>query len=180
MLEPSAGRGALARLISQAPGAQVFCVEVQEQFCHELVNQGFSADQRDFLSLKPRTFGQFDRIVMNPPFDGGRDIDHVVHALKFLAPGGKLASVMSAGVEFREDTKTADFRKLVKAHGGHISDLPPESMVVLSGYHTELYDRKLRDWTRREKVAFADGAKKRREVLWLNPQAAAGLGMFMP
>lgn len=55
-----------------------------------------------------------------------------------------------------------------------------ESMVVLSAYHSELYDRKLTGWTRRERKSYADSAKPRVEVLWLNPQAAIANGLFMP
>ena len=45
-------------------------------------------------------------------------------------------------------------------------------MVVLSGYPSALYDTMLHDWKRIEKAALADGARKRTEVLWLNPAAA--------
>jgi hypothetical protein len=41
----------------------------------------------DFLALNPADFAPFDRIVMNPPFDRGRDCDHVRHAYEFLKPG---------------------------------------------------------------------------------------------
>jgi DNA adenine methylase len=54
------------------------------------------------------------------------------------------------------------------------------SMVVLSGYPTELYDRRLRDWTRLEVQAYADGARPRREVLWINPAASAARGRLFP
>lgn len=47
--------------------------------------------------------------------------------------------------------------------------------VVLSGYSCELYDRELADWTRVEKVAMADGARKRTEVLWISPGVKRGL-----
>jgi DNA adenine methylase len=41
--------------------------------------------------------------------------------------------------------------------------------VVLSGYPSDLYDRKLYPtWRRVERVALADGARKRTEVLWMN------------
>jgi DNA adenine methylase len=40
--------------------------------------------------------------------------------------------------------------------------------VLLSGYHSKLYDRLFGDWQRVEKAAFADGALKRTEVLWMN------------
>lgn len=48
-----------------------------------------------------------------------------------------------------------------------------EGMVVLSGYANDLYDNALADWQRVEKASFADGARPRTEVLWINPQAAA-------
>lgn len=49
-------------------------------------------------------------------------------------------------------------------------------MVVLSGYACELYDSELyADWTRRETATHADGARKRTEVLWLNPACSAAL-----
>jgi len=48
-------------------------------------------------------------------------------------------------------------------------------MVVLSGYPSALYDAALSGWRRVEKAALADGAKKRVEVLWINPRASAAL-----
>lgn len=44
-------------------------------------------------------------------------------------------------------------------------------MVVLSGYHSKLYDGLYRDWKRMEKAAHADGARDRTEVLWFNEHA---------
>ncbi|MHB8727607.1 MAG: DNA adenine methylase [Sulfuricaulis sp.] len=44
--------------------------------------------------------------------------------------------------------------------------------VVLSGYPCALYDRLYADWRRVERIAMADGAKKRIEVLWLSPACA--------
>lgn len=48
-------------------------------------------------------------------------------------------------------------------------------MVVLSGYPSDLYDSWLRDWRRVETEALADGARKRTEVLWINPAACDAL-----
>lgn len=45
-------------------------------------------------------------------------------------------------------------------------------MVILSGYPAPLYDEALRDWRRVTKQTFADGARPRTEVLWLNPACA--------
>lgn len=40
--------------------------------------------------------------------------------------------------------------------------------VMLSGYPCDFYDRTLAGWTRIERAALADGARKRVEVLWCN------------
>jgi len=48
-------------------------------------------------------------------------------------------------------------------------------MVVLSGYPAPLYESALTAWRRVEIAAYADGARDRTEVLWINPQAAAAL-----
>lgn len=48
-------------------------------------------------------------------------------------------------------------------------------MVVLSGYPCALYDTELYPtWARVEVGAFADGARRRTECLWLNPAAVVG------
>lgn len=49
-----------------------------------------------------------------------------------------------------------------------------EGAVVLSGYHSPLYDELYGDWQRVERHAHADGALDRVEVLWLSPRAHAG------
>lgn len=129
VLEPNAGGGAIA-LAAAKLGHTVSCVEIQPDLAAQLLGRGFARTVcADFLDQVPEVLGTFDIIVMNPPFDGGRDIDHVTHALRFLKPGGKLVSVMSAGVEFREDRKTTDFRAFVERAGGRFRDLPPGSFA---------------------------------------------------
>jgi 16S rRNA G1207 methylase RsmC len=34
---------------------------------------------------------------MNPPFSRGQDVAHILHALKFLKPGGRLVALCAAG-----------------------------------------------------------------------------------
>jgi DNA adenine methylase len=48
-------------------------------------------------------------------------------------------------------------------------------MVVVSGYHSALYDRLFDGWVREEREAFADGARPRLEVLWFNDAAVKAL-----
>lgn len=42
-----------------------------------------------------------------------------------------------------------------------------EGMVILSGYHSDLYDSLFNAWRRVEFKTYADGARARTEVLWL-------------
>lgn len=51
--------------------------------------------------------------------------------------------------------------------------------VVLSGYPCEMYDDALAGWTRIERDALADGARKRTEVLWINRAEAAQGKLFV-
>lgn len=51
-----------------------------------------------------------------------------------------------------------------------------ESMVVLSGYATALYDQELYpDWHRFERTAVVESGTTRTEVVWLNPACTAAL-----
>jgi DNA adenine methylase len=50
-----------------------------------------------------------------------------------------------------------------------------EGMVVLSGYNCALYRELFGMWERFERPSFADGARSRTEVVWLNPACSAAL-----
>ncbi len=141
ILEPSAGTGNLARRCITLPARAghyanryrydniVDCVEIQPHLAAELEAEGHYNKVlcMDFLQLDPASTQPYDVIVMNPPFDRERDIDHVMHAVKFLKPGGQLTAIMSAGTEFRETRKAIAFRDFVAAHGGEFVDLPQGS-----------------------------------------------------
>lgn len=126
ILEPSAGTGQLARRIAAHKGKpQVDCIEVQPELCERLERLGLSVRCADFLTVVPMPV--YDLVVMNPPFDRERDIDHVMHALKFLKPDGALVAIMSAGTEFRDTKKSRAFRAHMRGLGARIRDLPPGS-----------------------------------------------------
>jgi predicted RNA methylase len=110
VLEPSAGLGAIAYEVMKR-GADVYCVEIDSGRAGKLMNDQAApwvVHAGDFLQHTPPT--TFDRVVMNPPFAKRADIHHVLHARKFLKPDGLLVSIMSGGIEFRQDRLTEDFR----------------------------------------------------------------------
>jgi hypothetical protein len=79
-----------------------------------------TVEQGDFLEMIP---GNFDHVVMNPPFEKLADIDHIRHAWDFLKPGGTLVSVASASVAFNSTKKAQAFREFVD-DCGEIIPLP--------------------------------------------------------
>lgn len=123
VLEPSAGKGAIAYACADA-GATVDCYELMEANFVALAGDMRLGSVRhmDFLSQAPEA--NYDRVVMNPPFAKQADIRHVLHALRFLKPGGLLVSVMAASVAFRDNKLTQDFRDLIRERVGDIEALP--------------------------------------------------------
>ena len=134
ILEPSAGTGNLVRRLRKC-GAIVDAVEVHPNRARGLLNTRLCRDVTccDFLLLKPGS-ALYDRVVMNPPFDRERDIDHVMHALEFLKPDGLLTAIMSAGTEFRETKKAESFRKLMEKMNASWRDLPAGSFASVGTY----------------------------------------------
>lgn len=135
VLEPSAGKGALASLAAKK-GAIVDCIEIQPGHAHELILSGLYRDVecRDFLEKQPPLDPNrlYDAIVANPPFDKGRDVSHVLHMWEFLRPGGMLVAIMSARAEFCQDKRHKALHDLIATaepvHGRMVwHDLPERS-----------------------------------------------------
>lgn len=123
ILEPSAGRGALA-IPAAARGFVVDAHEIQQANCDALKAVGVANIEvhcEDFLQVAP--LPEYEVVVMNPPFSRQQDARHILHAAKFLAPGGRLIAVASAAVRFRD---TALYREL-RDIAATIEDLPEGS-----------------------------------------------------
>lgn len=125
VLEPSAGRGAIASVISATcPDCKLEVVEIEEGNRKFLKAESYRLVGKDFMKFKKKGY---DRVLMNPPFSKQQDIDHVRHAWNLLKPGGRVVSVMSPGTKFRQNKKAVEFQKLMDEHGGQSWDLPPET-----------------------------------------------------
>lgn len=122
VLEPEAGMGALAEA-ARARTAQVTCFDVLGRHVEALLKAGFDATMIDFMQAAPGSWPKFDRVLMNPPFAKQADAQHVLHALKFLKPGGRLVAIMSAAVTFRD----TDWYRQVRELATSIEPLPPGS-----------------------------------------------------
>lgn len=120
VLEPSAGTGNIAVEMAKRGARPVHCFEINPDNSDKLsarlgeVTRVWSIVHFDFLTVEPPPeIALYDRIVMNPPFAKLADVKHVLHALKFLAPGGRLVSVMSAGITFRTNSLTNTLRQQI-------------------------------------------------------------------
>lgn len=90
-LEPSCGCGRIMDGLRKR-GAKVIGYEVDPARAAEARAKGHSVITRNFLETVPT--GDFDGVVMNPPFYGKHYQKHVEHALKFLKSGGKLVAIL--------------------------------------------------------------------------------------
>jgi DNA adenine methylase len=93
--------------------------------------------------------------------------------------GSRSAYTVRTGKGYRHEMTDDDHRRLAEVlHAA-------EGMVVLSGYHSALYDELYGDWKTSSRKAIADGgpdapAQERVEVLWLNQACVDALHHEQP
>lgn len=119
VLEPSAGRGAIAKLIPACD-----CVELYERNQNHLMDIGYNVVGDDFMKFEKR----YDVIIANPPFTKQQDIDHVNHMIDIAKR--RVVSVMSASVLWRSNRKAKEFRNRITALGGSIDELPVKTFAT--------------------------------------------------
>ncbi|WP_172412267.1 DUF4942 domain-containing protein [Providencia rettgeri] len=91
LLEPSIGFGALLRNLPE--GVKVTGVKTNHvaAICSRL---RWDTHQQDFLTTTVKQLGQYDRVLMNPPYSDGRWKHHLQHARQFVKPGGRIVAVL--------------------------------------------------------------------------------------
>lgn len=119
VLEPSAGTGNLVQAVLDAVDTEVLGYEINQGLCSHL-SMKFPDYQlqvrcRDFLEVTDFQ-GQYPRVLMNPPFENASDIKHIMHALTFLRPGGRLVAICANGPRQRDQLMPI---------ASHWEDLPP-------------------------------------------------------
>lgn len=134
VLEPSAGVGSLIdAVLKQHAEARVSYCELN---CYllDVLRLKYAGRHnvhfitRDFEELDVQGFEtRFDRAILNPPFERGRDMEHVLRAYELLAPGGLLAAIVSEGGFCRQDKKAQAFRKFLDNHDAATLTLPADS-----------------------------------------------------
>ena len=117
VLEPSAGLGHILDAVTERHGSDVtqHGVEQSHELAEHIKSKGHSVDHGDFLEHT----GQYDRVLMNPPFEKDQAIDHVRHAFEQLKPGGKLVAVVPGNERLYSEGKgkRSDFHGWASTHG---------------------------------------------------------------
>ncbi len=115
ILEPSAGKGDIADAIRKfGYYYELTVLEISSTLCDILTAKGYHPLQEDFLQHKDL----YDKIIMNPPFENGQDIDHVRHAYGLLKRKGILVAIMCESSFFRDNKKYVEFREWLDLVGG--------------------------------------------------------------
>lgn len=121
VLEPSAGNGHLADA-AKAAGAEVDAVEISDALRDVLQAKGHNIVGRDFDSHEAS--GQYDAVIMNPPFGDRKDAAHIMRAWDMLKTGGKLVAIAGEGVFLGSDSKAQAFRDWLDQQGAKVEKLP--------------------------------------------------------
>jgi hypothetical protein len=121
ILEPSAGRGAIARRIRERlPNAQIDCFEIDPVNREALEAQGFNVIGHDFLEADIK--GDYHFVVMNPPFERDAYVAHVTKAYSYVARGGKLGAIAPNSLTFGKTKAVTTLRNLI-AERGYCEDI---------------------------------------------------------
>ena len=157
VLEPSAGKGDIADMIKEIhPDADLSIIEISWTLRDILKTKGYKLKDNDFLEHK----GKYDRIIMNPPFEKGQDMDHLRHAYSLLKDGGRVISIVGEGSFNRSDKKATSFRDWLDEMDG--------------------YGEKLKEKTFMGEKAFRQTGAAARMVILDKPEAVAAVqGMYV-
>lgn len=139
VLEPSAGAGAIVKMALDK-GAMVTAIEVDPGRVAVLETMkrthfaGYQLAVRcaNFLTVTPEPV--YDVVLMNPPFYGTHWMNHIMHAMKFLKPGGELVAVLPISVELGQTKEHLAFREWAGMKGDppyhrYCRDLPDGSFT---------------------------------------------------
>lgn len=122
ILEPSAGKGDILDAIREYFGddeGDLDAIEMNSNLREILELKGYNVIASDFISYEETAY---DKILMNPPFENGQDVDHVMHAYDLLKHGGRLVAIMSEGPFFRQFKKDENFREWLSENNAFVSE----------------------------------------------------------
>lgn len=125
LLEPSAGTG---NLLDEIPvKCQILGIEPLMQNSDVLRKKGYNHCVETFEEFAEHSSQKFDRVLMNPPYSGQRDVKHFMMAYKMLKNNGVLAAIISENALYYETDLSKNFRKFLKDNNAYIENVPIRS-----------------------------------------------------
>lgn len=121
ILEPSAGRGNLLDCLSSK--CQILAIEPIVENTLYLEEKGYNFVVSTFEDAY-NNLPKFDRIIMNPPFSGQRDVKHFLMAYSLLKDNGILVGILSENALYYNTAVTKDFNVFLKEHNAYVEVVP--------------------------------------------------------
>lgn len=126
VLEPQAGDGRLALAAAARCGGThyVTVCELLDTNLRKLSELGFAGVwSGDFLRVPPER--RFHAAVLNPPFSGHQDAEHIVHASRFVVPSGTVTAIASRSwMHQANNKKAAAFREFIAKVKATVEEIP--------------------------------------------------------
>lgn len=125
VLEPSAGRGRLVQAAVACAAVSLLAVEIDPYNAKHTIGVEPShvrVVEKDFLTLEIPY--EFDVVLMNPPFAGNQDVEHVCRAWSLLKKGGRLVAITSPHWTFADDRQSEHMRGWFRSNDLEKADLP--------------------------------------------------------
>lgn len=120
VLEPSAGNGNILDAITAEVKNRGIIADVEGIECNLSLREILELKQYKLVSndfMEYAKYNNYDKIVMNPPFEQNKDVLHIQHAYKHLKEGGRIVAIMSPHWTFANDTKSVSFREWLDGRG---------------------------------------------------------------
>lgn len=124
VLEPSAGHGNLLSPIKEAQ--KIIAVEIDEKNVDILRKQGYYVIHDMFENVVD-SIENVDRVIMNPPFSGQRDLKHTMLAFDKLKEGGILVGIISENNLFYKTEANKKFHEFLRQHKHEFIGVPMRS-----------------------------------------------------
>jgi type I restriction-modification system DNA methylase subunit len=100
VVEPSAWDWAIVKVILELnKNIKLYANEIHRDRYLELTKILELVSQSDFLHFENM---DFDKFVMNPPFSKSQDVKHILKAYELLRKWGRIVSVASSSIQWRE------------------------------------------------------------------------------
>lgn len=124
VLEPSAGLGNLLDCIDVP--CDILAVEPIVNNVVTLKHKGYPTEMTTFEEIYD-SLPTFNRIIMNPPFSGQRDVKHVMMAYKKLKRHGVLVAIISENALWYKTQLSKDFKRFLERTHAYIEEVASNS-----------------------------------------------------